>query len=273
MQLGRINHLTINRITPPGAYLEDILENEVLLPKKYLLPEHEIGTEVDVFVHKDSENRIVATTETPYILLGEFKYLAVVHVNPYGAFVDWGLDKDLLVPYSEQLHSLEEREKYLFTLCYDQATDRLFGSMKIKKLLIPCSEDLTGKEVDILICEKTSLGLNVIVNEQHDGLIFKNDISKHLPCGTYTKGFVRKVRDDGKSDPHSEAPTNEKFDQASVFLLNFLKEEKILYLNDNSHPDEIREKLGMSKKLFKQTVGKLYRQKKITLGEDCIRLV
>ncbi len=110
MQLGRINRLTINRITPPGAYLEDILENEVLLPKKYLLPENEIGTEVDVFVHKDSENRIVATTETPFILLGDFRYLTVIHVNPYGAFVDWGLDKDLLVPFGEQLHSLEEGE-------------------------------------------------------------------------------------------------------------------------------------------------------------------
>ncbi len=273
MQLGRINHLTINRITPPGAYLEDILENEVLLPKKYLLPEHEIGTEVAVFVHKDSENRVVATTETPYILLGEYKYLEVIHVNPYGAFVDWGLDKDLLVPFSEQLHSLNEGEKYLFTLLYDQATDRLYGSMKVKKLLSACTEELSGQEVDLLICEKTSLGLNVIVNDRYDGLIFKNDISKILHSGTYTKGFVRTIREDGKLDIQFEALSNQKFDQASVFLLNLLKKDKILYLNDNSHPDEIREKLGMSKKLFKQTIGKLYRQKKITLEEECIRLV
>ena len=273
MQLGRINRLTINRITPPGAYLEDILENEVLLPKKYLLPENEIGSEVDVFVHKDSENRIVATTETPFILLGDFRYLTVIHVNPYGAFVDWGLDKDLLVPFGEQLHSLEEGEKYLFTLRYDQATDRLFGSMKVKKLLVPCSEDLSGQEVDLLICEQSSLGLNVIVNNKYDGLIFKNNISKLLPCGTFSKGFVRTVREDGKLDIQFEPLTFEKFDQASEYLLECLKVETILYLHDRSHPDEIREKLGMSKKLFKQAVGKLYRLKKITLGDDCIRLV
>ena len=136
MQLGRINRLTINRITPPGAYLEDILENEVLLPKKYLLPENEIGTEVDVFVHKDSENRIVATTETPFILLGDFRYLTVIHVNPYGAFVDWGLDKDLLVPFSEQRMKMEAGRFYVVFVYLDEKTGRIAASNKWNRFII-----------------------------------------------------------------------------------------------------------------------------------------
>jgi len=273
MQLGRINRLTINRITPPGAYLEDILENEVLLPKKYLLPENEIGTEVDVFVHKDSENIIVSTTETPFILLGDFRYLTVIHVNPYGAFVDWGLDKDLLVPFSEQLHRLEQEEKYLFSLQYDNATDRLYGTMRVKKLLEPCAEDLNGQEVDIMICEENALGISVIVNNRYDGLIFRNNISKVLPRGSFAKAYVRLVREDGKLDIQFEPLTFEKFDQASSFLLEELQaNDGYLPLNDHSGPDDIREQLGMSKKLFKQAVGKLYKQQKITIEEKGIRI-
>ena len=175
MQLGRINQLTIKRFAPPGAYLIDLQDNEVLLPNKYILPEHEEGSLVDVFVMKDSENRIVCTTEVPFILLGECKYLEVIHVNPYGAFVDWGLDKDLLVPFSEQLHRLEQEEKYLFTLRYDFETDRLFGSMKVRKVLDLCEDqELVGQAVDLLICEEGKLGRNVIVNNRYEGLIFKN---------------------------------------------------------------------------------------------------
>ncbi|NBX81166.1 MAG: GntR family transcriptional regulator, partial [Flavobacteriales bacterium] len=130
MQLGIVNKLKINRFTPPGAFLEDVDGNEVLLPNKYVEEHFQLEDEVDVFVFKDSENRIVATTEVPHLYLGDFRYLNVIHVNPYGAFVDWGLDKDLLVPFSEQLHRLEQDEKYLFSLQYDNATDRLYGTMR-----------------------------------------------------------------------------------------------------------------------------------------------
>jgi predicted RNA-binding protein (virulence factor B family) len=188
MQLGRINQLTIKRFAPPGAYLIDLQDNEVLLPNKYILPEHEEGSVVDVFVMKDSENRIVCTTEVPLILLGECRYLEVIHVNPYGAFVDWGLDKDLLVPFSEQLHRLEQEEKYLFTLRYDFETDRLFGSMKVRKVLDLCEDqELVGQAVDLLICEEGKLGRNVIVNNRYEGLIFKNQQTKILErCLLYT---------------------------------------------------------------------------------------
>jgi predicted RNA-binding protein (virulence factor B family) len=273
MQLGVVNKLKINRFTPPGAFLEDEHGNEVLLPNKYVEEHLELEDEVDVFVFKDSENRIVATTEVPHLYLGDFRYLTVIHVNPYGAFVDWGLDKDLLVPFSEQLHRLEQEEKYLFSLQYDNATDRLYGTMRVKKLLEPCTEDLNGQEVDIIICEENALGISVIVNNRYDGLIFRNNISKVLPRGSFDKAYVRLVREDGKLDIQFEPLTFEKFDQASSFLLEELQaNDGYLPLNDHSGPDDIREQLGMSKKLFKQAVGKLYKQQKITIEEKGIRI-
>lgn len=273
MQLGVVNKLKINRFTPPGAFLEDEFGNEVLLPNKYVEEHFELEDEVDVFVFKDSENRIVATTEVPHLYLGDFRYLTVIHVNPYGAFVDWGLDKDLLVPFSEQLHRLEQEEKYLFSLQYDNATDRLYGTMRVKKLLEPCAEDLNGQEVDIMICEENALGISVIVNNRYDGLIFRNNISKVFPRGSFAKAYVRLVREDGKLDIQFEPLTFEKFDQASSFLLEELQaNDGYLPLNDHSGPDDIREQLGMSKKLFKQAVGKLYKQQKITIEEKGIRI-
>ncbi len=272
MQLGIINQLTIDRLTPPGAYLFDQQGNEVLLPKKYLLPEHVEGSTVSVFVFKDSENRIVATTETPLILLGDFTYLEVVHNNPFGTFVDWGLDKDLMVPYGEQTHKLEEGEKYLFTLRYDHATDRLFGSMKVKKMLDPCLEDLTNQEVDLLICEPTQLGRNVIVNNQYSGLIFNNDITKNIQRGDRTKGFVKTIREDGKLDITLEPNSFIKYDQATEKILQILQKTPKLELSDKSDPDEIRDKLGMSKKTFKQAIGKLFKTKKILIYPNYIEL-
>ena len=272
MQLGRINELTIDRLTPPGAYLFDQQGNEVLLPKKYLLPEHIEGSEVSVFVIKDSENRIVATTETPLIFLGDFTYLEVVHNNPFGTFVDWGLDKDLMVPYGEQTHRLEEGEKYLFTLRYDQATDRLFGSMKVKKMLDPCIEELTDQEVELLICEPTELGRNVIVNNRYSGLIFNTDITKSIQRGDRIIGFVKNVREDGKLDITLDPTSFIKYDQATDKILHILQKNPKLELSDKSDPDEIRDKIGMSKKTFKQAIGKLFKAKKIIIYPNYIEL-
>ena len=272
MQLGRINELTIDRLTPPGAYLFDQQGNEVLLPKKYLLPEHIEGSQVSVFVFKDSENRIVATTETPLIFLGDFTYLEVVHNNPFGTFVDWGLDKDLMVPYGEQTHRLEEGEKYLFTLRYDHATDRLFGSMKVKKMLDPCIEELTDQEVELLICEPTELGRNVIVNNRYSGLIFNTDITKNIQRGDRIIGFVKNVREDGKLDITLDPTSFIKYDQATDKILHILQKNPKLELSDKSDPDEIRDKIGMSKKTFKQAIGKLFKAKKIIIYPNYIEL-
>jgi len=273
MQLGVFNKLKINRLTLVGAFLEDIQGNEVLLPKKYLSDGMEVDSEVSVFIMKDSENRIVATTETPHLLLGGFAYLRIAEINPFGAFADWGLDKDLFVPFREQIYKLFIDEQYLFVLKYDHETDRLFGSMKVKKSFEFCDEELTGLEVDLLICEQTELGINVIVNNKYSGLIYTQDFNKPLERGERSKGYVTKVREDGKLDVRFEPTTFEKYDMASEDLLEKLRKEKVLFLTDRSNPEDIREQLGMSKKTFKQAVGKLYRHRKINLCSDRIEFI
>ena len=273
MQLGLINTLTIDRFTPPGAFLKDKQGNEVLLPGKYLLDEFKLEQEIDVFVFKDSEQRIVSTTETPFLLLEEFQYLRVTQITPIGAFVDWGLDKNLLVPFSEQILKLEEEESYLIGLKYDQMTDRLYGSMKIKNLLESCTEDLTGEKVNLLICEKNDLGVSVIVNKKHEGLIFKNNIISDINHGDEIDGFVEKVREDGKLDIRLEPISVEKYDIAIERILERLNQEGKLFLTDKSSPESINKELGMSKKTFKQSIGKLYKWRKIQLQKDHIELL
>lgn len=274
MQLGKINQLTIQRFAPPGAYLVDAQENEVLLPNKYLEPDWSEGSVVDVFVMKDSSDRIVAVKETPYILLGDFAYLEVVEINPFGAFVDWGLDKDLFVPFAEQRHALQIGEKYLFTLMYDYETDRLFGSMKIRKMLSPCKDlSLEGQEVSVFIGEEGKLGRNVIVNNQYEGLIFRNHQSRILAPGEVLTAYVAKVREDGKLDITLEIINDSRYDAAEQKILTLLKEhDGFLYLHDKSEPDEIKALLGMSKKTFKQAIGKLYKHQRISLEPTGIKL-
>jgi predicted RNA-binding protein (virulence factor B family) len=273
MQLGKINKLTIKRFAPPGAYLIDLQENEVLLPNKYLTPDMEEGTEVEVFVMKDSSERLVCVTEKPYILLGDCVYLDVVEVNPFGAFVDWGLDKDLFVPFAEQRTRLEIGDRYLFTLLYDFETDRLFGSMKIKKVLIPCTDlSMEGQEVDLLICDEGKLGRNVIVDKRYEGLIFKDQQNQPLQREQECKGYVAKVREDGKLDIRLEVPNDSRYDAAEQKILDVLAaHEGFLTLTDKSDPDEVRAVLGLSKKTFKQAIGKLYKHRRIALEAEGIR--
>ncbi len=273
MQLGKINKLTIKRFAPPGAYLIDLQENEVLLPNKYLTPDMEEGTEVEVFVMKDSSERLVSVTERPYILLGDCVYLDVVEVNPFGAFVDWGLDKDLFVPFAEQRTRLEIGDRYLFTLLYDFETDRLFGSMKVKKVLIPCTDlSMEGQEVDLLICDEGKLGRNVIVDKRYEGLIFKDHQNQPLQREQECKGYVAKVREDGKLDIRLEVPNDSRYDAAEQKILDTLAaQEGFLGLTDKSDPDEVRAVLGLSKKTFKQAIGKLYKHRRIALEADGIR--
>jgi len=272
MQLGLINTLIIDRFTPPGAFLRDTEGNEVLLPQKYLLDEFELEQEIDVFVFKDSEQRIVSTTEKPHLLLGEFTYLKVTQIQPIGAFVDWGLDKNLLVPYSEQLYNLEEEESYLITLKHDEKTDRLYGSMKVKNLLEPCVEDMKGQKVDLLICEYNDLGISVIVNKKYDGLIFNSNIIADINHGDEIEGYIEKVREDGKLDVRLEPITVQKYDLAIDKILSLLKRKGKLHLTDKSSPEDINSALGMSKKTFKQSIGKLYKWRKIKLHKEYIEL-
>lgn len=274
MKLGDYNDLKILRFTSVGAYLGDEEGNDVLLPNKYLTDEMDIDDVVCVFLYRDSEDRLVATTEDPKIILGQFAYLKVNSVNFYGAFMDWGLEKELMIPFREQKKKLEEDHSYLVHLMMDTSTDRLVGTTKVDKYLKPCTNELsTGDKVQLLICENTDLGTKVIVENKFKGLIFKNDVVRNIHRGQKTTGYVSNVRNDGKLDIRLEKEGYDKVSGSSEKLLRMLQEHKELQLTDKSDPDDIREIAGMSKKTFKQAVGNLYKQRLIRLESDRIILV
>ncbi len=276
MELGKINKLTIVRPTEYGYFLEDEEGNEVLLPNAYVTDDLKMQDTIEVFIYNDSEDRITATTLTPYVQLEEFAYLEVKEVNNYGAFMDWGLPKDLLVPFSEQKKKMEKGEWHLIFMLKDEMTDRLIGSAKINNYLYFDDIDLkAGDEVDLLLYEKTDLGMNAIVNNMYKGLIFRSDIHKSIKPGEIVKGYVKKVRDDGKIDLSLDPiGFRQSIDKNTSILLDALKANNdFLNLTDKSSPDEINRVLGLSKKAFKRAVGNLYKQKKITLSEKGIKLV
>jgi predicted RNA-binding protein (virulence factor B family) len=274
MQIGEINLLKILRFTAPGAYLGDEDGNDVLLPGKYITNDMSEEDMISVFLYRDSEDRIVATTETPLIHLYGYAYLKVKEVNLYGAFLDWGLEKDLMVPFKEQQLKMEEGKYYLVTLQMDGATDRLFATTKINRYLEECSDkDLVGQEVELLVCDKTELGVKLIVDERYHGMVFQNDISKPIRRGQKIRGFVLNVRDDGKLDIRFDKIGFEKFDDAAQSILEIVQAKGSLYLSDKSSPEDIREQVGMSKKTFKQAIGKLYKARQIEILDTEIRLI
>lgn len=276
MQIGLTHSLKIARETVHGFYLEDENGHEVLLPGVYITEHLKIGEMISVFLYKDSENRIVATTEKPAFELGQFAFLRVKELGQFGAFVDWGLPKDLLVPFSEQISVLQAGNSYVFCLCYDDKSDRLFGSAKINKQLeytdVPFK---VGQEVNILVAGKHDLGLSAIIEQRYSGLIFESDIHKQIQIGEERKAYVKQVRVDGKVDLLLEPMGYDKsVDEHSVRLLNMLEANQgKLNLSDKSSPEQIKIVLGMSKKAFKKALGKLYKSGKvdINLGEILLK--
>jgi predicted RNA-binding protein (virulence factor B family) len=275
IHLGQYNSLTLLRITPPGAYLGDDEDNVVLLPTKYIPENIEIGDTIDVFVYLDSEDRIISTTKKPYLELHGFAALKVNQVSHFGAFLDWGIEKDLFVPFKEQKQKMEEGKRYIVHLYLDEATQRLVASSKIRKYLE--FEHIlvnTNDEVDLLIADSTELGRNVIVNDTYSGLIFLNDITKVLKFGERCKGFVKNIRPDGKLDISLEKIGFVRMESNCEKIVELLKQnEGILYLTDKSDPDKIREEVGMSKKTFKNAIGMLYKQRLISLEKNHIKLI
>lgn len=271
MKIGEFNDLTLLRFTPPGAYLSDEQGNEVLLPNKYLTDDMQVGAELRLFVYRDSEDRAVATTQTPLIEMHRFAWLYVNSVDFYGAFADWGLEKELLIPFREQKKKLEAGQYCLAFLLRDEQTDRVYGSTRANQHLRECTEEISPDQpVDLLICDETELGTKVIVNDMYPGLIFRSDMSRTLKRGERTEGYVINVREDGKLDVRLEPPGYGKIGPSAEKLLEILEKRGKLHITDKSHPDDIREAVGMSKKTFKQAVGALYKQRLVRLDDDAI---
>lgn len=273
--LGQYNELQVLRFTSVGVYLGDEEGNDVLLPNRYVPKDIELEQKINVFLYLDHDERLIATTEQPLIELNSFAYLKCLEVSAFGAFLDWGLMKHLFCPFKEQQVKMEEGSYYLVYLYIDDATQRLVASAKIRKYLekerILVEEN---QEVDLLICDRTELGVNVIVNDTYSGLIFKNQVSKILKRGDCIKGYVATVREDGKLDITLTPKGHVKIEPASQELLDLIKSKNgIIFLTDKSDPDEIREVAGMSKKTFKQAVGNLYKQRLIKLNPSSIELI
>jgi len=275
MNIGELNTLKVSRKSPNGIYLEDDDGEEVLMPNKYLKGDENEGDQIQVFIYNDSEDRLIATTESPKIELNGFALLKVVDVTKYGVFLDWGLEKDLLVPFREQNKKMQLGHQYVVRLILDEDTDRLIASGKIKKFL--SNQDLTVKEheqVDLLVFNQSELGFEVIVNGRHAGLIYKNEIFSPLRIGQKLTGYVKLIREDGKIDISLQPDNKTHLMNSNELILKMLQDNGgILNLSDKSSPEEIYQSLQISKKTFKKSIGALYKQKKILIGSDQISLV
>lgn len=274
MKQGVFNLLKAKRKTQHGMYLVDEDDNEVLLPNKYVPENLTYGEEISVFIYKDSEDRITATTIDPHVKLGEFAMLEVVQVNQTGAFMDWGLEKDLLVPFSEQVQRMKPGYSYPVYLYLDEKTDRLVATAKIDRYIV--KEDITveeNDEVDLLICNSTELGINVIINNIHKGLIYDNEIFQALNEGDRIKGYIKKIRPDKKIDVSLYKLGYSAVEPNSEKIIQTLKSnDGFLNLTDKTDPIIILAKLEMSKKVFKKAIGSLYKKRLIRIEKDGIYL-
>lgn len=275
--VGQHQELTILRHTTVGLYLgDDAGDEDVLLPNKYCPEKFALGDKLRVFVYRDYEERKIATNLMPKILLHQFAFLRVTSVSNIGAFMDWGLEKELLVPFREQRKKMEEGRWYIVYLDLDDETDRLYATNKIEKRLQ--NHTLTAKEgdaVEIMIMKKTDLGFSVIVNQQHEGLIFESDIFSKLNIGDKLKGYVKKIREDNKLDIQLQPIGFENFNDPNceMILTRLAANDGFLAISDKSSPEEIYDQFGISKKAYKKAIGTLYKQRKITLEPDGIKSV
>ncbi len=272
LRVGEYNRLKISRINATGAFMITE-EGDLLLPGKFIPVGAEPGMELDLFIYCDSEDRLVATTQTPKAVVGEFILLRVTDLHPeIGAFLDWGLDKDLLLPFAEQPAPVKPGEQVLVRLYLDQS-GRVAASARLNKFLQPADGSLgVGDEVRLLAYAATDLGIKVVINSRYDGLLFHNELFHTPPRGECLKGYVRKIRNDGKIDVTLRKGGVQETVQDRELILGALQSrDGFLPLTDKSAPEEISGLLAMSKKSFKKAVGGLYKDGLIQITSQGIR--
>lgn len=270
---GQPQELLILRDTSAGLFLGDGEGNDVLLPNKYVPAQFAIGDRLHVFVYRDSEDRIVATTLVPGIQLGECAFLPVKHMGRAGAFVDIGLEKDLLVPFREQQHPMEAGRSYVVYMGLDNKTDRLYGSTRIERHLLPAPPTMAkGDAVDLLVHGRSEMGWAVVVNGRYRGLVFANETFKPLSIGLRLTGHVKQVREDGKLDISLQPIGYARYNDANTRLLadRLRANNGFLPVTDKTSPEEVHRLFGISKKAFKQALGALYKARHVQLGEGGI---
>ena len=267
MEIGQYNELKVKSKAMIGVYLTDGAE-DVLLPKKYIDEMPEEGDEMRVFVYLDNDNRPIATTLSPNAVVGDFTFLEVKDINHHGAFLDWGIAKDLFVPYAEQRNDLKIGKEYLFYVFIDDESNRIAATTKWNKYISKDHNLKEDDEVGLLIAERTDMGYRAIINNSTEGLIYKNEIFGDLKIGERRRGYIKTIRDDGKIDLRLQPKGYEHVEDSKYVILNYLKNnDGKLELGDKSPAEEIYSLLKMSKKVFKKTIGGLYKDRLINIGD------
>lgn len=273
-QIGKYNTLQVVKKVDFGMYLDGGEAGEILLPKRFVPRGLKEGDEIEVFLYHDSEGRIIATTQKPKAVVGEMAMMEAVAVTKQGAFLDWGLMKDIFVPLSQQESKMREGNKYLVMVYLDEQTGRVAATERIRRFLN--NDEITVQpleQVDLLVSRNTEIGYEVIINNKHIGLLHYNEVFKELEIGDKVKGFVKNIREDNKIDVVLGERGYQKVEGEKEKILRLLQEnDGYLPYHDKSDPEEIYEFFGMSKKTFKMTLGSLYKERKISLTQTGIRL-
>lgn len=277
IKLGEYNTLTAFRTTDNGVYFIDKVDrnDEVLLPKSFVPENLEMGDDLDVFIYTDSEDRPVATTLKPLLTVNQFGVLKVKEIVKFGAFMEWGLAKDLLIPLSQQAKLLELNRRYVVYMYLDYQSDRLAASSKIDKYLEKENIELTeNEEVDLIIYRETDIGYNAVINNKYHGLLYKTELIQPIFVCDQMKGFVKKVREDGKIDLSLYKQGFEQVDSSAQAILDHLNNNGgSSTINDKSAPEDIFDALKISKKSFKKAAGLLYKKRIISIDQDGMKLL
>ncbi|MEK7952745.1 CvfB family protein [Luteolibacter soli] len=274
--IGQRAQLTILREQPFGIFLDAGDElGEVLLPRREMPKHWQIGGIVDVFLYLDSEDRPVATLKYPKVMPGEFAYLEALSITSVGAFLDWGLPKDLLLPFREQKERIEPGKSYVVHVHVDGPSGRIVATRRVSKFLNKTPADYKeGQEVELMLFGKTELGYKAIIEGKHSGVLFANEVFRRLRAGEKTKGYIVKVHPEGKIDLSLYPPGRARINDLETLIEEELtKRGGFWAISDSSPAEEIHKALGVSKKAFKQATGALFKKRKITIGDDGIRLV
>ncbi len=275
VKIGQTNRLPVARIVDFGVLLEGGKFGNILLPKRYAPPQCSVGDQLDVFVYLDSEDEIIATTETPKVKVGECAYLKVIDVNDAGAFLDWGLSKDLLVPYKEQHKPMELGRSYVVYVYLDPYTQRIVASSRLSRHLQEESRYFKPQQaVDLLICGKSDMGYKAVINHSHLGLLFKDDAFKPLKYGASLKGYIKDIRQDRKIDLSLQLPPVQQRQHLTEQIIAYLRANNgESTLTDKSAPDDIYKQYNVSKGSYKKALGSLYKDRRIVIEADRITLV
>ena len=275
IELGKYNQLEVVKEVDFGLYLDGGDDGEILLPARYVPEGTKVGDMLNVFIYLDNEERLVATTLDPYAQVGQFAYLEVAWVNQYGAFLNWGLMKDLFVPFREQKMKMQVGRKYIVHVHLDDESYRIMASAKVEHFLSEETPEYEiGEEVDILVWQHTDLGYKAIIDNKFSGLLYEIEIFQPISIGMQLKAFIKQVREDGKIDLELQQGGMKKVKDFSETLLAYIKEQRgFIRFTDKSDAEQIYKTFGVSKKTFKKAVGDLYKQRLIVLEPNGIYLV